>query len=77
MPQVSVDISMIELGLSLTKYQYQDFMLLLQALEYMTRSSNYRKYKARHNLENLPNYQVKLKVFYQSYFTFKELCKAP
>jgi hypothetical protein len=71
MPQVSVDISMIELGLSLTKYQYQDFMLLLQALEYMTRSSSYRKYKARHNLENLPNYQVKLDTFSSIVFYFK------
>ena len=36
-PQISLDISMQELGLSLSKYQYHDFMLLLQAIEYMTR----------------------------------------
>ena len=60
MPQVNIGITMHELGLSLSKYQYHDFMLLLQALEYMTRASKFRKYKARHQLENLPNYQVKL-----------------
>ena len=31
-------------------------MMLLQNLEYMTRASQFRKYKARHNLENLPNF---------------------
>ena len=57
-PQVKVDIQMPELGLSLSKYQFHDFMLLLQALEYMARASAFRKYKARHHLENLPHYQV-------------------
>ena len=49
------------LGLQLTKYQYHDFMMLLQNLEYMTRASQFRKYKAEHNLENLPNYQKRWK----------------
>ena len=44
-------------GLQLTKYQYHDFMMLLQNLEYITRASQFRKYKALHNLENLANYQ--------------------
>ena len=56
--QVNLSIAMQELCLSLSKYQYNDFMLLLQAIEYMTRASKFRKYKARHNLENIPNYQV-------------------
>lgn len=62
-PQVKVDIQMPELGLSLSKYQFHDFMLLLQALEYMSRASSFRKYKARHDLENLPNYQVSRAIY--------------
>ena len=54
--QIDLFISMEELCLQLTKYQYHDFMMLLQQLEYMARASQFRKYKARHGLENLPNY---------------------
>ena len=52
---------MEELRLQLTKYQYHDFMKLLQSLEYMTRASQFRKYKAAAGLENLPNYQGKFR----------------
>ena len=47
---------MEELCLQLTKYQYHDFMMLLQSLEYIQRASQFRKYKARHGLEGLHNY---------------------
>ena len=57
-PQIEVFISMNELGLSLSKYQYHDFMYALQDLEFKTRASNFRKYKARYGLESLPNYEV-------------------
>lgn len=60
-PEIDLSIQMKELCLSLTKYQYQDFMMLLQSFEFMNRASKFRKYKARHNLENLPNYQKRLK----------------
>ena len=68
LPQIKVDIKMPELGLSLSKYQFHDFMLLLQALEYMARASAFRKYKARHQLENLPNYQVSFSCQILGYF---------
>ena len=51
-------VEMKELSLQLTKYQYHDFMMLLQSLEYMTRAAQFRKYKSEAGLENLPNYQV-------------------
>ena len=60
-PQVDLAIDMTELSLCLTKYQYQDFMMLLQSFEYMSRASKFRKYKARHKLENLPNYAGRLR----------------
>ena len=50
---------MEELSLQLTKYQYHDFMMLLQSLEYMTRAAQFRKYKSEAGLENLSNYQGK------------------
>ena len=50
---------MEETSLQLTKYQYHDFMMLLQSLEYMTRAAQFRKYKAEANLENLPHYRGK------------------
>ena len=59
-PEVDLGIKMRELCLSLTKYQYQDFVMLLQSFEYMSRASKFRRYKARHKLENLPNYQGRL-----------------
>jgi vacuolar protein sorting-associated protein 13A/C len=52
---------MEELCLQLTKYQYHDFMMLLQSLEYISRASQFRKYKSRHGLENLPNYNGRIK----------------
>jgi hypothetical protein len=58
-PQITVDISMNELGLSLSKFQYHDFMYALQDLEFRTRANKFRKYKARRELENVPNYEVK------------------
>ena len=60
-PQADLAIDMSELSLCLTKYQYQDFMMLLQSFEFMSRASNFRKYKARHKLENLPNYAGRLR----------------
>ena len=60
-PQVDLAIEMSELSLCLTKYQYQDFMMLLQSFEFMSRASKFRKYKARHKLENLPNYASRLR----------------
>ena len=60
-PIVDLTIDMEELSLQLTKYQYHDFVQLLQSLEYVSRASQFRKYKARHGLENLPNYHGKLK----------------
>ncbi len=55
-PEVDLRIAMQELCLSLTKYQYQDFMMLLQSFEFLSRAAAFRKYKARNGLENLPNY---------------------
>ena len=52
-------IHMEELCIQLTKFQYYNFMMLLQSLEYMSRASQFRKYKARYDLENLPNYSGK------------------
>ena len=52
-------IHMEELCVQLTKFQYYNFMMLLQSLEYMSRASQFRKYKARYDLENLPNYSGK------------------
>ncbi len=60
-PLVDLFIKMEELCLQLTKYQYHDFMMLLQAIEFMSRAAVFRKYKARHGLENLPNYQGRLR----------------
>ncbi|TRY69082.1 hypothetical protein TCAL_09656 [Tigriopus californicus] len=60
-PEIDLSIQMKELCLSLTKYQYQDFMMLLQSFEFMNRASKFRKYKARHDLENLPNYHKRFK----------------
>ena len=54
-----LDLRMEELSLQLTKYQYHDFMMLLQSLEYMTRAAQFRKYKSDAGLENLSNYQGK------------------
>lgn len=56
-PQIALSITMEELCLSLTKYQQQDLMMLLQSFEFISRASKFRRYKARHGLENLPNYQ--------------------
>lgn len=56
-PIVDLKICMDELSLQLTKYQYHDFMMLLQSVEFIARASQFRKYKARHGLENLSNYK--------------------
>lgn len=56
-PIVDLKICMDELSLQLTKYQYHDFMMLLQSIEFISRASQFRKYKARHGLENLANYK--------------------
>ena len=60
-PELDLVIDMDQLCLSLTKYQYQDFIMLLQSFEFISRGSKFRKYKARNNLENLPNYNGRLK----------------
>ena len=60
-PQIDLGITMDELCLSLTKYQYQDFVMLLQSFEFLHRAAKFRKYKARHNLENVPNYVGRLR----------------
>ena len=58
-PMTDLKIHMEELCVQLTKFQYYNFMMLLQSLEYMSRASQFRKYKARYDLENLPNYSGK------------------
>ena len=58
-PMTDLKIHMEELCVQLTKFQYYNFMMLLQSLEYMSRASQFRKYKARFDLENLPNYSGK------------------
>ena len=63
-----MSIKMEELCLQLTKYQYHDFMMLLQSVEYMNRASQFRKYKSRHSLENLPNYRGKFKSLWKFAF---------
>ncbi len=60
-PEVDLRIVMRELCLSLTKYQYHDFVMLLQSFEFMSRAAKFRKYKARNGLENLPNYSGRLR----------------
>ena len=60
-PEVDLFIKMEELALSLTKYQYQNFLTLLESFEFMSRAEAFRKYKARNGLENLPNYHGKSK----------------
>lgn len=59
-PIVDLSIQMEELSLQLTKYQYHDFVNLLQSLEFIQRASQFRKYKARHGLETATNYKVSL-----------------
>ena len=46
-PQLKVEITMELLSMSLTKGQYQCFVMLLERLEYMRRAADYQKYKAR------------------------------
>ena len=46
-PQLKVKITMELLSMSLTKGQYQCFVMLLERLEYMRRAADYQKYKAR------------------------------
>ncbi len=35
--------------------------MLLESFEFMSRAANFRRYKAKHNLENLPNYGGRLR----------------
>ena len=44
------------LSLSLTKDQYQGFIMLLERLEYMRRAADYQKFKAHYGLESKTNY---------------------
>ena len=67
-PEVDLNIAMDELSVSMTKYQYQDLMILLQSFEYLSRASRFRKYKARHGLEGLPNYLGKWKELWKFAF---------
>ena len=67
-PEIDLKIEMAELKISLTKYQYQDFLVLMQTLEFMSRGSAFRKYKARHQLENLPNYDGRSKELWKFAF---------
>ena len=62
LPEIDVDISMNRLSLSLSKYQYQNFKMLLENFEYDSRAAAYRKYKAKHQLEHLTNYKVVLNI---------------
>ena len=67
-PEIDFNIKMNVLNISLTKYQYQDFLVLAQTFEFMSRGSTFRKYKARHQLENLPNYIGKSKELWKFAF---------
>ena len=55
-------------NLIIPKNQYHDFMMLLQSIEFMSRASQFRKYKARNNLENLPNYHGKYRELWKFAF---------
>ena len=67
-PEIDLNIKMMELKISLTKLQYQDFLVLAQTFEFMSRGSAFRKYKARNQLENLPNYIGKSKELWKFAF---------
>ena len=68
-PETDVMINIEELSLCLTKYQYQNFLMLLQNFEYLSRAANYRKYKAEFMLENLPNYRGHSRSLWKFAFT--------
>lgn len=58
-PQISLDITMKELKLEVTKFQYHDFAMLLHSLNGMKLAARYRKYKAASELEGVTSYQGK------------------